>query len=53
MPDPYKEVYEDNNDVYEDEAIEELTEEDELSPEEEAFMRGYNKAGKRKKPKPL
>ena len=49
MSDPYKEVYDDNKDVYEDKAIESLEEEDEISPEEEAFMRGYNKAGKKKK----
>lgn len=35
---------EDEN-IYSEEARELLLEEDELSPEEEAFMRGYDEAG--------
>lgn len=49
MSNPHKEVYDNNEDVYEEEGIENLEEDDEISPEEEAFMRGYNKAGKKKK----
>ncbi|MFT4282841.1 MAG: hypothetical protein ACMXX6_00260 [Candidatus Woesearchaeota archaeon] len=30
------------DEVYDDEAIEDLVENDEISPEEEAFMSGYN-----------
>ena len=31
-------------DIYNEEYVEELLEDDEISPEEEAFMIGYNKA---------
>lgn len=33
--------YEEDHDIYDDEYIEELLEDDEISPEEEAFMIGY------------
>ncbi|MFH1591874.1 MAG: hypothetical protein ABIB47_00710 [Candidatus Woesearchaeota archaeon] len=32
------------NDIYDEEYMEELLEDDEISPEEEAFMMGYNGA---------
>ncbi|MEK6934969.1 MAG: hypothetical protein AABW46_03760 [Nanoarchaeota archaeon] len=51
MTDPYKEVYDENEDVYNEESLEELEEDDEISPEEEAFMEDYNKAGKKRKKK--
>ncbi|MEK6826578.1 MAG: hypothetical protein AABX90_03040 [Nanoarchaeota archaeon] len=51
MSDPYKEVYDENDDLYEDEFAEELEEDDEITPKEEAFMKGYNKALKKKKSK--
>ena len=33
-------------DIYEEDVMEDLEESDEISPEEEAFMKGYKKAGK-------
>ena len=52
MANPYQEMYEDSDDIYDRETVEEmLDEEDSISPEEEAFMRGYNQADKRKKKK--
>ena len=39
----------DDEDVYDDNGVEEAVEDDEISVEEEAFMKGYNKAGKYKK----
>ncbi len=40
----FEEGYEDDN-IYSDNARESLLEDGELSPEEEAFMRGYEEAG--------
>lgn len=52
MADPYKEIYDDTNDVYDEDAIEEMLDEDDsISPKEEAFMQGYNQALKKKKKK--
>ncbi|MFH1592326.1 MAG: hypothetical protein ABIB47_03090 [Candidatus Woesearchaeota archaeon] len=51
MSDPYEEVYNETNDIYDDEAVEELEHDDEISPQEEGFMKGYNRAGKKKKSK--
>lgn len=39
-------VEEAEEDIYEEEVMEGLEEGDEISPEEEAFMKGYKKAGK-------
>lgn len=51
MPDPYKEVYDEDEDIYTEEGLEELEEEDEITPVEEAFMEGYNKKKKKQKKK--
>lgn len=37
------------DEVYDDEATEDLVENDEISPEEEAFMKGYNEVKSDKK----
>ncbi len=39
------EFFADDENIYSEEAREMLLDEDELSPEEEAFMRGYEQAG--------
>ena len=51
MPDPYKEVYDEDEDIYTEEGLKELEEEDEISTNEEAFMEGYIKKKKHKKKK--
>ena len=38
-------IEDDEENIYSEEARESLLEEDELSPEEEAFMKGYEQAG--------
>lgn len=38
-------------DIYSEEGAENLEESDVINPEEEAFMQGYNEAGKKKKKK--
>ncbi len=40
-----------DDDIYSEEGIEELEESDVINPEEEGFMKGYNKAGKNRKKK--
>ncbi|MEK6952361.1 MAG: hypothetical protein AABX29_05070 [Nanoarchaeota archaeon] len=49
MPDPYKEIYDEDEDIYTEKGLEELEEEDEISTIEEAFMEGYIKKKKQKK----
>ena len=44
MPEEYEEE-EKYESVYDDQGREALTENDEISPEEEAFMQGYDEAG--------
>lgn len=44
MDDDFIESEEKESDVYGDNAREDLAENDEISPEEEAFMEGYDKA---------
>lgn len=39
----------DDEDIYSEEGMEELEESDEINPEEEAFMKGYNEPKKKKK----
>lgn len=44
-----EEQYSEDEDVYGDSSREDLVENDELSPEEEAFMQGYDKAADEEK----
>lgn len=49
MSDSYEEIYDETNDIYDDEAVEGMEHDDEISPQEEGFMKGYNRAGKKRK----
>ena len=52
MADQYEENHDGADDIYDDKAVEEMLEEgDAISPEEEAFMQGYNEPIKKKKKK--
>ena len=45
MPEKFESFFDENNyvedDIYDEDTVEELLEEDIISPEEEGFMRGY------------
>ena len=45
-----EEEYKDSEEVYDDESREDMVQNDEISPEEEAFMAGYEEASSEEKP---